>query len=425
MHKSFKVYLHLLFLAPVIGYFTISYFARRPVYYLQFSVAAFFILYILRYRFYIQPRYALTLLLYTIYIWGWNFFNGYFENKGLFKFLFTNMHLYNVLLLFLIYNMRYSDKFIKYSLLFIQLYFVILIAGQMLQFFINPDLFVPDFWSPDFVTDPTIYEIRRPSVFALVSDHEIGISILALFALYFGYSINVKKMPWIWLLLGVLYAILTNTRYIMAGMVLVLFQFYFGVSTTSKRLKYFITLFIAIIIGYYLIVNVFGYKFETFYKERLFAEQDITKTSRYFAVEIFAEHFPKHPWFGTGVNLTPEIAKEIKGRSSQIHIGYLAHLVSYGIFGSLLLFGFWFSVLRSFYKRARITKFYGSFFAFLMLIWANVTLVSYEIFYIGIIYAFIFDKYYYDRYLISKHKNNDIPIPKKATILFNNNRLPE
>ena len=160
-------------------------------------------------------------------------------------------------------------------------------------------------------------------------------------------------------------------------------------------------------------VNLFGYNLVDFYDTRLFEEGDITKSSRYFAFEIFTKHFPDNPWFGNGVHLTEEIAKEIKGRSSQIHIGYLSHLVSFGVVGSLLLFGFWFSALRTFYKRARITKFYGSFFAFLMLVWANVTLVSYEIFYVGIIFAIVFDKYYWDKYQLQLKKsiirNSSIP----------------
>jgi hypothetical protein len=70
--------------------------------------------------------------------------------------------------------------------------------------------------------------------------------------------------------------------------------------------------------------------------------------------------------------------------------------------GSILLFGFWFTAVRFLYKRAKITKFYGSFYAFLMLIWANVTLVTYEIFFCGHYLCLIFDKYYWDKYLAMK-----------------------
>jgi hypothetical protein len=83
--------------------------------------------------------------------------------------------------------------------------------------------------------------------------------------------------------------------------------------------------------------------------------------------------------------------------SSQIHVGYLAHLVAFGAIGSLFLFGFWFALTLNLRKTAMKTGYWGSFYAFLVFLWSNVTLVHYTIFFYGLIFALIFDKHYKDK----------------------------
>jgi len=99
------------------------------------------------------------------------------------------------------------------------------------------------------------------------------------------------------------------------------------------------------------------------------------------------------------VHLTEEIKEASKAvGSSQIHVGYLSHLVSFGIVGSFFMFGFWFLLAKKLYKSAKYTKYWGSFFAFLIYLWAQTTLVYYSIFFYGLIFAFVFDKYVKDNY---------------------------
>lgn len=81
--------------------------------------------------------------------------------------------------------------------------------------------------------------------------------------------------------------------------------------------------------------------------------------------------------------------------SSQIHVGYLSHLVSYGIIGSFLLFSFWFLLAKDLYRKAKLTKYYGPFFAFIIFLFTNLTLVDFNLFYPGIFIAFVFSEYYY------------------------------
>jgi hypothetical protein len=349
-----------------------------------------------------RPKFVWWLFVYALYLWLWSFANGYIEQKGTLKFLFTNLPLYSVFLLLIIYNNSYSDKFIRRVLLLTKFWFVILLIGQLLQFFYEPYFLVPESWIPGLGDNPSIYILRRPSVFALVSDHEYGISIMALFALYFGYVIKEEdRFPWFWIVIAILYSVLTNTRYIMLGVLLIFLQFNFVKIGLKKKLQYVFILAIIMSVSLYMVTKVFNYDFNEYAEERLFAEESIESSTRYFAITVFLDFFPKAPFLGNGQFKSEEVEKAVKGKSSQIHVGYLAHLVSYGIVGSIFLFSFWFAGLRFLYKRAKKTGFYGAFYAFLMIIWANVTLVTYEIFYVGIIFAFVFDKYYWDGYIIS------------------------
>ena len=84
--------------------------------------------------------------------------------------------------------------------------------------------------------------------------------------------------------------------------------------------------------------------------------------------------------------------------SSQIHVGYLCGLVYFGIIGAFFLFGFWFQLTKHLYKNAKRTKYWGAFFAFLVFLSANLSLVKFHVFFYGILFALIFDKYYSDKY---------------------------
>jgi hypothetical protein len=154
-------------------------------------------------------------------------------------------------------------------------------------------------------------------------------------------------------------------------------------------------------------------------EKRLFVEGEIKNTSRYLAYELFQKYFPQHPVFGTGVHLTDEIRRVAnEGGSSQIHVGYFSHMVSYGIVGSFLLFSFWLLLARDLFKKAKLTGFYGAFFAFLVFLWANAAMVDYNIFYPGVIIAIIYSEYHYNNFLFKQIRPS-----LNSPVNFNKNNL--
>ena len=195
----------------------------------------------------------------------------------------------------------------------------------------------------------------------------------------------------------------------MVGFLLLTFQFaIYNKKELKNYLKYISTAIILIVI-FYSVLKFFGYDLYNWYHERLLSEGSIEQTTRWKAWGNFIYFFPKYYLWGTG-ELNAWAVKRASHAisSSQIHVGYLAHLVSYGIVGSFFYFGFLFMLTKSLYKRAKLTNYWGSFFAFLIFLWAEATLVYNTIFFTGLIFALVFDTYYYDKYYEYIIKNKHI-----------------
>ena len=130
--------------------------------------------------------------------------------------------------------------------------------------------------------------------------------------------------------------------------------------------------------------------------------------TRLLAVDLFLKYFPQKPMFGSGIHVDDNLRRELAGRSSQIHVGVLSHLYEFGIIGSLLFFLAWFFIAKKFYITAKTTGQYGIFIGFLCFLFANLTLVEYSMFYMGIIFLFIFNRYYSTRYIMDNISSFDI-----------------
>lgn len=408
MRTKINLYYYLLLLAPLIGYLSFYLIGFEGWQLLTYLVIPLYLIFLYTRRNKIFfPKFIYFYIAYTIYFFIWRIFNGYIDEKGLLKYIFNNYHVYYILLIIVIYNTNISKKsysiFIKLS----QILLIVALGGVIIQFF-SPGMFVrPVGWVVNY---DNIFLDQRPSVFSFVSDNDYGITVLALFSLVFSFQLkqkNIKSLIFFSLITG-LYALLTNSRYVIVGFLLVILQFSL-LKGTLKKYKYFIYLMFIFGTLAYLIIDVFEINLNLWYQERLFAEGSLENTTRYGAYINFLHFFPQKPIFGTGVHLTEEIRRASRAiGSSQIHVGYLSHLVSYGLFGSFLLFSFWFALAKDLYKKAKRTTYYGPFFAFLVFLWFNVTAVDFYFRYPGLIIVFVFSQFYYNQYLTKNLRNNSI-----------------
>jgi len=301
-----------------------------------------------------------------------------------------------VLMLLVSYNTRITEK--QHHRL-VQMMIVTIIISLIVSIY---QLFQPSFL--DFTSkiniQGSIYTIRRASIFLNVSPLELGFTFLPLLALVTVELLSKKSNYIVPVLLGGgIVAVLSNTRWIIVGYVIILLMV--ALQYRSKFLGRVRTLSLSILVLVLLVymISFLGYDFGRFWDERLLVEGSLDRTTRFLAFENFLVYFPRTPWFGTGVHLTDEIyaASRAVG-SSQIHIGYLSHLVSFGLLGSMLLFGFFFRLGQMLYLNAKRTGYWGSFYGFMVFIWGNATFVHFQLFYYGLIMLFVFDKYYIDKH---------------------------
>ena len=259
-----------------------------------------------------------------------------------------------------------------------------------------------------------IYIDRRYSIYGYVSSLANGFGLLPLTLIYISVFKNKLRNQIIILIMVGITSIGTNSRWIIGGYLIVLINFLIGgVSLKNDKLysKRIIGFSIMMLVILYIFSSFFSYKRSDFIQERLFKETSIKDSTRYKAFTTFKMFFPQNYLFGTGLHLTAEIEK-VSNRfgSSQIHVGYLSHLVSYGITGSLLLFYFWFRFTKVLFLKSKYSGFDAGFYSLIIFLWANLTLVKYSFYEYGLLFAFIFSKYFFDKAkLINRAEPSAVP----------------
>lgn len=393
-----------LLLSPIISYVLIRHLKFPKPYYFVFSfiILIFSVFFFREVKILYAPKFLFLFFCYSIMRAYYHII--YIERD---KFWLTNYYyiilfISTFLLIIIVYNVTYSKVFIDRTVKFLK----ILIFGSVIISIIQVfDYSFLNVWKFEDLQkyESSLYLLRRFALFGFSDPNDIGLSFVPMMAVFFSH-IMIEKARYInlYLLLVGVISFLSNTRYVMLGFLILLIQvIYTNSSKLNTRFKTFFSIII-VVATILLILNNLGYDFEEFQDKRLFREGSIEETSRYKAISNFIKFFPENPFWGTGVHLTDEIRKAShKIGSSQIHVAYLSHLVSYGIFGSFLLFGFWFYLSLYFYRNAKKTGFWGSFFAMMIYLMAQLTLVYYSFLLTGMIFALIFDKYYMDSYKLN------------------------
>jgi len=407
INKITQYYFLLLLFSPLLSYHTLRSFNISSQYYMGVMISLIGIMYLTLSQKKIKiPEYAWWLFLYIIYTLVWSFNTGEIEERG-YRVFSKNQLIHVFFALIVIENFNFTDRFV-YRIRPILKYTVIAAAAvSIIQLFYFSFMDANPIWTRGEIGETLfgdLYKDRRSSIFGFVDPNELGLSYLPLLSVLIGLLMyNRNKYYYIFLLLGGISAFLSNTRYVMVAFVLLSLQIFIVQKESIQGILRY--LLITFFLGFFLIqfLNFIGYNLDDWVSDRLFPEGSLQETTRYKAFITFGIFFPEHPWLGIG-SMTDELkeASAQIAQSSQIHVGYLSHLVYYGIFGSFLAFGFWFKLARHLLKTAKLTNYWGSFFAFLIFLWANATLVTFHIFFYGIIIALAVDKYFRDKIAMQK-----------------------
>ena len=406
MDPFVKIYFGLLFVSTLLAFFIQKYLVLLP-YYLLGTIAVILALFLAIQKSLRIPKYIYPLILFFIYSSAWDFFNGRYEQLGIIKLIFKNYSLHTIAILLIIENENINYKFIKGSIKIFKIIAIISFIVIIYQFLINSYFFTPIVSN---LLSVDIDYFRNTSIWGWLSPWGVGLSFLPIMAIIINQDLLEKNLiqSFLWLGVAGIVAFLTNTRWIMINFLLLLFLPI--VLMQGSKIKNIIFSIVSSVIVLLLLFEIFslsGINLEKYYNDRIMNKSADT---RVLAFKLFSESFPQNPFLGTGVRVDEELKMALGNRSSQIHVGYLSCLYEYGIIGSLLLFTFWVLVARKFYRIAKVSKQYGIFIGFLCLIFANLTFVTYSIFEIGLIFLFIFDRFYNIEYSLNKiyYANNKL-----------------
>lgn len=368
------------------------------------------------------PKMAYYLLLFFIFRFVWSFYADQAETFAWYKVLLRSNELAIFFIIIIVYNTHFSDKFIKKSVFAIKITIMLAAIVSVIQVFntdfLNAWKYLAEINDIDKYS-MNIYTYRRTSIFGYIDPNAYGLTFIPMLSIIIGYSLYRKeKNLLLFILLGGLTAFLTNSRYVIIGFVIITFQI---IIINKVKITGFFKYAVFILVGFFLLFQLLvsiGYNFSDWFNVRLFAEGSIQETTRYKAIENFMIFFPKAPWLGTG-GMTEKIRSASAAiGSSQIHVGYLSLLTYYGVFGCIFLFGFWLLLIKKLYKTAKKTNYWGSFFAYLMFFWSFATMNQPSIFYYGLIFALVFDKYFTDSHnlALNTQQPRQLPISHKQVL---------
>jgi hypothetical protein len=397
--------LYFLLLTPLIG-LVYSEVLRLPknMYYISVFIFLFYgIFYRIKARNIIIPKFLNYILIFGIYRLIWNSLT--YDYEYYFNFIFySSIDFATYFILVIIYNTHFDQKFIDKSIKIVKYVLVLTLIFSVSEFFFTGVFrFGRGIMDDSDILRGSIYTVRRYSLFRYVESNAMGLSFIPLLSILIGYLFKTNsKTFFVFLLMGLIIAFLTNTRYVIVGGIIVTLQL--GLYYRDRIVGITRTIIVSVIVLFLLFQFLFfvGYNIDEWFTRRIFFEESITETTRYKALTNFAYFFPQRPIFGFG-SMTEEILEASRAvGSSHIHVGYLSHLVAYGLFGSFFLFSFWYHIIKNLYYNAKITQYWASFFAFLAFFWSFATMSQSSILYAGLIYAFVFDKYFIDRYYKEK-----------------------
>lgn len=329
-------------------------------------------------------------------IWDLVLWQDVIARKGIFYEFFLNRTLQTVAVLFVVDNLIFSHRLIDTLVRLMKGLIVLGVVVSFIQVVYDPFFFTPDHFRESMLHydwGSNVLQVRRLSVFGFTDVNDVGLSFLPIVALVTGYEVKEKnRIPVLYLVLSFFIVVVNNSRYIQLGFFIAAAPALFYQKKIIRNAIVAILGFAVLIVLMGVVLQLVGYDVSRYIEERLLDEAG--GNTRILAFEVFKQFFPENPFFGTGQHLTEDVIIAIANRSSQIHVGYLSHLFSYGIVGTFLAFLFWGLITARLWRVAKKTGFYGSFFGFMVFLWANVTMVYYWIFTFGLILCYLFASYY-------------------------------
>lgn len=245
-----------------------------------------------------------------------------------------------------------------------------------------------------------------------------GLSFVPIFIIVTEELDKKKKKIVFWLIMGTIFAFLTKQRWLMLNFSFVFFLFFINYKYKFRRFIKYLLIVPVIIFTSFIVLDYVGVNAKGIVEERILEsdKKDLSKktaSTRLLAFEAFNKFYWDNPITGIG-NIkygmgSTEHSKQdyklkqfLKGRSSQIHVGYLSLLYMYGLIGAIFFLSFLYLFIKSLYINAKMTNYWGPFLAFLGFAVGNLIDVNFQVFEMGLIIALFANKFHYQNSLMQK-----------------------
>ncbi|MET2984903.1 O-antigen ligase family protein [Aureibaculum conchae] len=303
---------------------------------------------------------------------------------------------------------KYFNRLLKISKAVLIVAFFVIIIQQIHNenFFVRPDL-VSEGFSKEIGA-----EDRIDSIYSWLGSNSSGYGFIPIFIIIAEVLARKKKSLLIWIIFGLIFAMLARARWLMINALLVFFILIINHKDKVRRVFKYSILVPVIAVGTYITLNNVGINAKDIVENRILEINDKgsqkSSSTRILAFVIFNKLYWKNAVFGKGNekygmgSTKPrhnyELETLLAGRSSQIHVGYLMLFYMYGLVGGIPFLIFIFLITKRLYKDAKITTYWGPFLAFLGFALSNLTLVHFSVFEMGLLFALLTNKYYLHRH---------------------------
>lgn len=413
-----RLLLFLIVIAPIPGYVFLNFLNIDLFAFLQFfSFVGIILLLIFRQETkpIVFPNYLFFYLLFILYVFYSTFFM--LDRDFKLKYIFGNRLIGGFNFMFIILNVPITKKHFKlltkYSIYILLFAFIVILIQEKFDasFFLSSK-----FERADLIANDGSHENRLMSIYSWIGElNEIGFGFVPVFIFITEYFIREKRKIFLWILMGLIFALLSKARWLMLNTLLVFVLLIVNKKDRLREIiKYSFLLPIASLFIYFTL-NFIGLDVKGIIDNRILEKNESmskkSASTRLLAFEAFDRLYWDNAVFGKGaikygMGATGEqdykLKKFLRRRSSQIHVGYLNLLYMYGMIGGFFFLSFLVLLLRSLYKQAIQMRVWSPFLSFLGLAIANLTLVTFSTFQMGLLVVFIVNNYCYQIYQKSK-----------------------
>lgn len=400
-------------LAPIIAYITYTFLHAEYEFILRLlSFVGVFLILIFRRESnpIVFPSYLLFYLLFVLYIYYSTFF--YLDRDFKIKYLVQDPHLGTFNFMFIIENLKFSEKNYKFILNYSKKILIVAVIVILIQEVYDPGFFVrKDLESYDEVTSWGQTQNRLLSIYSYIGEYlAVGYSFTPLFLIVVEDLQKHKKKILFWLIAGIIFAFFSKARWIMVNTLLVFFLLVVHHKNKARQLT---KLFVIVPLLFFTSIKILD--FADFNATGIINERILesdkrnmdqrTASTRLFAFTAFNKVFWDQPFFGMGDRKYGmggegkgkhdyKLQKILGEKTAQIHVGYLSLLYLYGIVGGFLFLSFSYLQLRRLYQNAKKTKIWAPFLVILGFALGNLTQVHFALLHMGLILALVVDKYH-------------------------------